>query len=430
VAAARLGASIGIVDLECDFRGTGMSSMKSIGENIKQFKQYGMVAAGSLGLTGGRAPSGPIQAQIGISDPCNHECVFCWDHPPKDREDADTADRFGGARAGVMSLQQFKGIVDDLHDSGTRRIDLVGRGEPLLNRSALNMVRYVKARGMHLVLCTNAARLFEPIAKEFVAVRVDRVNISLNAGTPETYPHIHVTETPQDYLKVKKNLRFLADCKIAAGSKHPVITLSFVISSRNYFEIASMVEVAHEVGAQEVQFVHTVIRDSTSDLALSNAQYQELQASLPAVRDRAAKLELESNLETFAATSPPYMPSEMVGLPVVPCYVGWYFTVVLGNGSVMPCCQCASPVGQVTKERRFAEVWASRDYEEFRTAARSLPKSSDRLQSCECGNCQLRPRNVAIHNLLHPLNKLQAGEETKYYSKSLLARLQGKRVIS
>jgi MoaA/NifB/PqqE/SkfB family radical SAM enzyme len=407
-----------------------MPSIKSISDNIKQAKQYGMVAAGSLGLTGGRAPSGPIEAQIGISDPCNHECVFCWDHPPKDRVTDETAKRFGAARPGVMSLEQFRGIVDDLYDLGTRRIDFVGRGEPLLNRSVRDMIRYVKGRGMHLLICTNAARLFEPMAKEMVAAGVDRVNVSLNAGTPETYPHIHVTETPQDYLNVKKNLRFLADHKIAAASPNPVITLSFVISSRNYFEIASMIEVAREVGAQEVQFNHTVVRDSTADLALNDAQYQELIAALPAVRARAAELGLQNNLQTFGATIPSYMPSELVGPSVAPCYVGWYFTVILGNGSVMPCCQCAEPLGQITKERRFAEVWASTEYQEFRTAARSLPDPSARLDACECNNCQLRPRNVAIHNLLHPLNKVPAGDEVRFYSKGLLNRLRGKRVIS
>jgi MoaA/NifB/PqqE/SkfB family radical SAM enzyme len=404
-----------------------MSSIKSIGGNIKQ---YGMVAAGSLGLTGGRAPVGPIQAQIGISDPCNHECVFCWDHPPKDRESADTAQRFGLARPGVMPLEKFKGIVDDLYAMGTRRIDLIGRGEPLLNKSAIDMIRYVKGRGIQLVMCTNASRLFEPIAKELVAVRADRLNISLNAGTPETYPHIHVTERPEDYLKVKKNLRFLSDCKIAAGSKFPLITLSFVISSKNYFEIAKMIEVANEVGAQEVQFVHTVTHERTQDLALNDTQYQELQASLPAAREQAAAWGIQNNLETFEASIPPYMPSELVGPPVVPCYVGWYFTVVLGNGSVMPCCQCAAPIGQVTNERRFSEVWAAREYEDFRTAARSLPEKSDRLASCECDNCALRPRNIAIHNMLHPLNQIQAGQEVKFYSKGLLGRLQGKRVLS
>jgi MoaA/NifB/PqqE/SkfB family radical SAM enzyme len=408
-----------------------MSVVKSIAKNISQVKQYGMMAVGGLGVAGGRALTGPIQAQIGICDPCNHECVFCCDHPPKDRVSADTANRFGYTRAGVMDFDQFKGIVDDLYNSGTRRIDLVGRGEPLLNRSALDMVRYVKRHDdMQLVLCTNGARLFEPIAKAFVEVGVDRINISLNAGTPENYPNNHVTETPADFLNVKKNLRFLADCKAAAGSKFPMMGLSFVISSKNYFEIAEMVEVGAEVGAQEVQFNHTTVREPTLDLALSEAQYQELQGCLPALIERATELGLQSNLKTFQATIPAYLQSEIVGPPVVPCYVGWYFTVILGNGSVVPCCQCASPIGQVTKDRRFADIWASPDYEEFRSAAKGLPEASERLKTCECDRCQLRPRNVAIHNLLHPLNQLQTGEEAKYYSRVLKGRLRGKRVVA
>jgi radical SAM protein with 4Fe4S-binding SPASM domain len=404
-----------------------MFATKSVAVN---FKQYAMVAAGGLGLTGGRAPSGPLQAQIGISDPCNHECVFCWDHPPDDRANADTAQRFGVARPGVMPLEQFQGIVDDLYDMGTRRIDLIGRGEPLLNRSALDMIRYAKGRGMQLQIVTNGSRLFEPIAKGLVAARADRVHVSLNAGTPETYPHIHVTETPEDYLKVKKNLRVLSDCKIAAGSDLPYLSLSFVISSRNYFEIARMIEVTHEVGAQEATFVHTVTHDGTPDLALSEAQYSEFQASLPPAREKAAVLGVLNNLGTFAATIPHYMPSEMVGPTVVPCYVGWYFTVILGNGSVLPCCQCAAPIGQVTNERRFAEVWTSREYADFRTAAKSLPEKNDRLETCECDNCQLRPRNLAIHNFLHPLNRIQAGREVQRFTSSdFLRKMKGQHGI-
>ena len=33
------------------------------------------MAAGVLGLTGGRAPCGPLDAQIEISDPCNHKGI-------------------------------------------------------------------------------------------------------------------------------------------------------------------------------------------------------------------------------------------------------------------------------------------------------------------------------------------------------------------
>jgi MoaA/NifB/PqqE/SkfB family radical SAM enzyme len=400
-----------------------MPSISTIGT---YFKQYAMVAAGGLGLTGGGAPSGPLHAQIGISDPCNHECVFCWDHPPEGRENADTAQRFGLARPGVMPLEQFKGIVEDLHAMGTRRIDLIGRGEPLLNRAALDMIRFAKARGMQLQMVTNGSRLFEPIAQGLVAAGMDRVNVSLNAGTAETYPRIHVTESPENYLKVKKNLRFLSDCKVAAGSGVPYISLSFVITSRNYHEIVRMIEVTHEVGAQEAQFSHTVIHAGTPDLALTEAQYRELQESLPEVRERARMLAVRSNLETFAATVPPYMPSKVAGPIVVPCYVGWYFTVILGNGSVMPCCQCAAPVGRLTRERRFKDIWASREYAEFRTAARSLPEGNERLATCECDNCQLRPRNLALHNFLHPASRLKSGGEVQTFTwRDFMRKMRG-----
>ena len=247
-------------------------------------KQYAMVAAGGLGLTGDRAPSGPLQAQIGINDPCNHKCVFCWDHPPDERENDDTKNRFGLARPGVMSLEQFTKIVDDLYQLGTRRIDLIGRGEPLLNRHALEMIRYVKARKMQLLLCSNASRLSEAIATGMVEAGLDRMNVSLNAGTPETYPHIHVTETPENYRRVKRNLRFLADCKRAAGKDLPYVSLSFVVNSKNFFEISQMVGVTGEVGAQEASFVHTTVHDGTPDLALSPTQYREPLDSIPRAR--------------------------------------------------------------------------------------------------------------------------------------------------
>ena len=390
-----------------------MPSIKSVALNLKQ---YAMVAAGGVGLTGGRAPSGPLQAQIGICDPCNHECVFCWDHPPDDHASANTTDRFGFARPGVMPLDQFKGIVDDLHKLGTRQIDMTGRGEPLLNRSAMDMVRYVKSRGMRLQIVTNGSRLFQAVARDLVAAKADRLNVSLNAGTAATYPTIHVTEKPEDYLRVKANLRYLADCKAAANSAAPFVSLSFVITSRNFFEIDRMIEATHEVGAQEAQFAHSVVHPGTNDLKLSQAQFEALQAALPAVIDRGAALGVRSNLAVFQSSIPPYMPSALVGPAVVPCYVGWYFAIVLGNGSVLPCCQSKEPIDRLTEGRRFADIWASDSYRDVRLAAKALPVQSDLLKTAECDKCQLRGRNIALHNLLHPLSRVEGGEDVKRFT--------------
>ena len=301
----------------------------------RRLKQYAGIAGGSLGLTRGRAPVGPLHAQIGICDPCNHRCVMCWDHPPEERHSEATAERFGYERPGLMSLATFRTIVDDLHALGTRRIDLVGRGEPLLNPAVVDIVAHAKARGMLLVLCTNASKLSPDIADRFVALGLDRLNVSLNAGTPETYPNIHVTETPDNFRRVITNLRYLSNARGGAGQTQPHIRLSFVIGSKNYFEVEAMVRVVSEAGADEAMFVHTVVHGGTRDLALSDAQYRALLASIPQAKATAAALGVATNLSTLAAIVPTYLEDDIKGPPVVPCYVGWYFTNVLANGSVL-----------------------------------------------------------------------------------------------
>lgn len=389
-----------------------------------RLKHYAGVAAGSLGLAGGRAVTGPIHAQIGICDPCNHRCVFCWDHPPVDYQSEATRERFGHEKPGTMSLETFCGIVDDLYEMGTRRVDMVGRGEPLINESALDMVRYAKQRDMHVVLCTNASKLSTDLASDLVTAGLDRLNVSLNAGSPKTYPSNHTTETPEDFLQVKENLHSLAKCRETAASAVPLTRLSFVISARNHFEIERMVRLAREVGAHEVRFEHVVVHDGTKDIALDEDQYKDLLAALPAARCAADELGVETNLATFAAFVPTYLSNELLGPRVVPCYVGYYFSVVLGNGSVMPCCQCAEPIARVESGRCFADIWRSPGYGSFREAAKGLPEPSEWLAGCECDRCMLRPRNISIHNVLHPWNRMEGGEDAQLFSFGDLMRLR------
>ena len=399
---------------------TPAAKARALPELATRLKQHASVAAGSLGLTGDRAAAGPLHAEIGIADPCNHECVMCYNYPPEERQSASTADRFGSRPKQLMSLEKFKSIVDELHALGTRRVDLAGRGEPLLNKAAVDMVRYAKGLGMHVILCTNASKLTESKAEAFVDAGLDRFNISLNAGTPENYPNIHVSETPENYLAVKRNLRYLADVKAKTKQSHPAVRLSFIVSSKNFFELKEMVSVIGEVGANEGMFTHTLLHEATQDLGLTPEQYEQLQRSIPGAVAKAAELGLETNLAVFGATTPTYLRSAAETPQVVPCYVGYYFTVVLGNGSVLPCCQCSRPIGVVSEQQSFAKIWASDEYAAFRKAAKALPAASDALKSCECDQCYLRPRNITIHNLLHPLNRIEGEGEVLFRLRDLL----------
>jgi hypothetical protein len=243
-------------------------------------RQYASLAAGAFGWTDGGAPAGPLHAQIGIADPCNHRCVMCWDHPPEDRESPSTQNRFGLERPGMMSLELFKKTVADLHGPGragsTRRAaspaESEDRADGLLRQAARDARDAVHQR-----------LLLKPeLSDRLVEAGLDRVNVSLNAGTPETYPKIHVSETPDNYRQVKKNLRYLADSRKAAGKAAPYVKLSFVVGSRNFLELDEMVAVVHEVGANEAMLVHTVLQEASPDLALTRPQYEQLLRLIPA----------------------------------------------------------------------------------------------------------------------------------------------------
>ncbi|MCL4545928.1 MAG: radical SAM protein [Chloroflexi bacterium] len=371
-------------------------------------------AAVLWGAASGRRPViGPLHAQIGVADPCNHRCVMCWDHPPVDRVDAGTALRFAGFREGLMPFDQFRSIVDDLYRLGTRRIDLVGRGEPTLNKHIAEMVEFAKSRSMYVTMTTNGSRLDLELAQRFVSADLDRLKISLNAGTPETYPRVHQTETPERYLAVKARLINLVQEKRRQGKSSPLLTLSFVISSINFHEVQQMVEVAHEIGADNVSMVHVVTREASDDLCLAPAQYRRLIQLLAKAQKRAVELGIETNIPTLAATLPTYFEKNEGRAEPRPCYVGWYFSLILANGAVLPCCQCTSPLGTV-KEKSFAELWSSDRYQKFRTAARQLPRANPLVASCECDRCMLRVRNESIDRILHPVRSLGRKSEAEF----------------
>src|SRR5262245_24900488 len=115
--------------------------------------QYIGIAANALGWFNDRPLRGPLYAQISISDPCDQRCIMCEYHPPADA--TTPLAQFGGRRPGVMDMATFERLTDDLCRLGTRQLDLVGRGEPLLNPCALDMVAYAKQRGFMVTMTSN-----------------------------------------------------------------------------------------------------------------------------------------------------------------------------------------------------------------------------------------------------------------------------------
>jgi molybdenum cofactor biosynthesis enzyme MoaA len=61
-----------------------------------------------------------------------------------------------------MPLDQIKALIDELHDTGMFRLNLVG-GEPLLRRDIGRIIEYTREKGIDCAMTTNGSLVLEKL---------------------------------------------------------------------------------------------------------------------------------------------------------------------------------------------------------------------------------------------------------------------------
>lgn len=147
----------------------------------------------------------PFNVIIDISERCNFQCKYCF------RSDADKS-KWGYAVANqlmdwetfVKTVAQIKEFEDEV-----RQISLSGHGEPLCNRKIPDMVRYIKAQGIHsrVSIHTNASLLDQDFIEDLIDSDIDRIVVSLQGITSEKYQEVcHAKINFEDFYE---NLKYL-----------------------------------------------------------------------------------------------------------------------------------------------------------------------------------------------------------------------------
>ncbi|MCF7907307.1 MAG: radical SAM protein [Candidatus Omnitrophica bacterium] len=68
----------------------------------------------------------------------------------------------------------------------------------------------------------------------------------------------------------------------------------------------------------------------------------------------------------------------------IPCYIGWYYSRILANGDVIPCCKAGKlSLGNI-KKRTFSKIWHSYRYKKFRLNAKNLTKHHKYFSNINC----------------------------------------------
>ncbi len=354
-------------------------------------------------LLGDRPPWGFKRVNIGISDRCNHRCIMCSEHSPycADGGRRMAADEVLDERDfGLMDPEAYHALIRDLRAMGCQEIELCGLGEPLLHPRIFDFIRDAKQAGLWVRLVTNASLLNEQKARELVALGLDEIHISLNAGTAQTYAKVHGV-SPDVFDRVLSAIRAIANARQSAGRAVPVIETSFVVQADNYHEPAEWVAKVAEAGTDVITFSALGAAPAGAPVQLTKEQMDQAKANVAAAVDLAKSKGLEVG-GTFGALAESGTSFSQSVYAHMPCYIGHIFALVTASGRIHPCCACQRVVGDLN-QGGFAKAWRGERYRRFREDCLDLPNRLPGLEGCSCMSCPYGPWNVEFHQRLHHL---------------------------
>lgn len=193
-----------------------------------KFRQYRTEYRKSLNYdTNGFLPDFPITVSVELVNRCNLSCIMCYtvNHSdPKSTLDLDSINEM------MMECKR--------HDLPAM---VVGMGaEPLLYKDVRNVLKLARDAGvMDVFLGTNGVLLNERMSLFLVDMEIARVEISLDAATPETY---HQIRGKNQLELIERNIHNLLEIRGRSNAKLPVVRLCFCVQDLNRHECEQFVE--------------------------------------------------------------------------------------------------------------------------------------------------------------------------------------------
>ncbi|MCR4317480.1 MAG: radical SAM protein [Planctomycetes bacterium] len=221
--------------------------------------------------------AGPRQVELHVMSGCDNTCIACWNHAPQ----IPVRPRNPEERRGPMPLDAIERLCDDLETLGTKTIMLSGAGEPFLHPKIWDVIKAIKSRGFELQIVTYALPA-KTRYRELTDLGVNKLIVSLWAGTPEGYARTHPGKSPETFLEIVSMLKDVARYKKARASEFPKVDVFQLVCRQNANELRELAQVGFDVDANAVIFdVADIIEGVNDDASLRAEDYFRLRADFP-----------------------------------------------------------------------------------------------------------------------------------------------------
>lgn len=293
---------------------------------------------------------------------CNLRCKMCehtyWDEKPRH-----------------MGFEQFRCILDQF--PMLKWIGLTGIGSSFLNEDYMRMLRYVKSKNIYCEIYDSFFLLNRDIASELIDIKLDRLIMSIDAATKESYEKIRGGAS---FDRVLYNLKNLIELKKKRKAHYPEITFHYIISKENIHEVIPFMDMIRSLTHGElVSILFTGILHTFKEI-------KEMKVDVP---DELIKeiISKSKELRIKVAVNRNILRKESVNQ----C-IEWTMPFIFVDGSVVPCCigneanqrefQRETALGNIFQDS-FSDIWYGERYTELRQSIKKgkIPPS--------CKNCTL-----------------------------------------
>jgi AdoMet-dependent heme synthase len=298
---------------------------------------------------------------------CNLDCVHC------------RARAGAGCHDNELSLEECKRIVDDVASFSSPTIILTG-GEPLLRDDILEIIKYVKKKGLRPVIAVNGTLVNRQVAEDLKDAGILRVSMSIDGKDGPAH---------DSFRRVSGSF----DAVIRAAEVLSGAGLSFQINTTvtklNVDSLADIYALVRRIGAVawHVFLLVPVGRgEGLKGEELNAAMYEQVLNWLYTVEE-------ENAIEIKVTCAPHYyrIVKEKGGTPKsAGCLAGKSFLFISHTGRAQPCGYLEMDCGDI-RRRGVREVWERSP--QF-AAIRDLKQYRGKCGTCRylaiCGGCRAR----------------------------------------
>lgn len=288
----------------------------------------------------------PVFISLEPSNVCNLHCPEC-----------PVGIRTEKVKSINLDIEKSKKIIDKLAPTLTHVIYYF-QGEPFMNPSFLDLVKYSRKKNILTSTSTNAQLINNDRAKQIVESGLDRLIISIDGTTQEVYEKYRVGGKLDKAVEVVENIVYW---KKRLKKPHPFIEIQFIVMKHNEHQINEIKFLSKKLNADKLSLKSAQIYnfENGSELIPSIKKYSRYK------KTGNNKFQIKSPLKNS-------------------CKRLWNGAVLNSKGDLLPCCfdkHSEFSFGNVF-ENDFETAWEGKSAENFRKNI-----LLDRKQYEMCRNC-------------------------------------------